>query len=211
MLDPLLLQIISVGFALLFLTAAIHKINNKAEFLGILDAYQILPGRMLGVLANLIPAIEVLLGISWLLSGLLSLPIEAVSVLSAMLLTAYTMAIAINLIRGRSYIDCGCGFSSLTRSGSRAMSSSGIQQLSSGLLVRNVLLILAAMITVIPPVARELVLMDYLSLATALVALVLLYGSFNQLLANNNAIGAWRKPAIESAAAKGTTVEDSHA
>ncbi|MDP6096249.1 MAG: MauE/DoxX family redox-associated membrane protein, partial [Gammaproteobacteria bacterium] len=104
MLDPLLLQIISVGFALLFLTAAIHKFNNKAEFLGILDAYQILPGRMLGVLANLIPAIEVLLGISWLLSGLLSLPIEAVSVLSAMLLTAYTMAIAINLIRGRSYI-----------------------------------------------------------------------------------------------------------
>ena len=40
MLDPLILRIISVGFALLFIFAAAHKFNNKLQFLGILEAYQ---------------------------------------------------------------------------------------------------------------------------------------------------------------------------
>ena len=55
MLDPLILRIISVGFALLFIFAAAHKFNNKLQFLGILEAYQILPGTMPGLAVNVIP------------------------------------------------------------------------------------------------------------------------------------------------------------
>jgi hypothetical protein len=195
MIDPLLLQIISFGFALLFITAALHKFNNKLEFLGILQAYQILPDKSAGLVVNFLPALEAVLGITWLLSGLLSFQLEFVSLLSAMLLTAYTMAIGINLLRGRRHIDCGCGFSSLAKSGSTALSSGGIQQLSGGLVIRNGLLILAAMIAAIPPTQRALGFMDNLNLVAALIALILLYGAFNQLLANNNAIGAWRNSA----------------
>jgi hypothetical protein len=144
---------------------------------------------------NFLPGFEAALGIAWLVPGLLWLQFEFVSLLSAMLLTAYTMAIGINLLRGRRHIDCGCGFSSLAKPGSKALSSGGIQQLSGGLVIRNGLLILAAMIAAIPPTQRALGFIDYLNLVTALTTLILLYGAFNQLLANHNAIGAWMNSA----------------
>lgn len=200
MLDPLILRIISLGFALLFMTAALHKFGDKPQFRGILEAYQILPSSMLGFAVNVIPVVELLLGVAWILSGLLFLHFQLVPLLSAMLLSAYTLSIGINLLRGRSYIDCGCGFSSMARSAKNRSDTAGIQQLSSGLLLRNCTLIATALITVIPPTLREMVFMDYLSLVTATVAFVLLYGAFNQLLANHNAIGAWRN----------TSSEDSH-
>jgi len=192
MLEPLLLQVISLGFALLFVTAALHKFGDKPEFLRILEAYQILPRRMLPVIGKFVPMLEISLGIAWLAVGLFSLQVELVSIISTMLLTAYTLAIGINLMRGRRYIDCGCGFSSLAGFGGKALSSAGIQQLSRGLLWRNGLLIVTSLLAAIPPAERELVLVDRLSLVAALVAVILLYGAFNQLLANNNAIGAWR-------------------
>ena len=49
MLDPLILRIISVGFALLFIFAAAHKFNNKLQFRGVLEAYKICPPGMLGL------------------------------------------------------------------------------------------------------------------------------------------------------------------
>jgi hypothetical protein len=188
-LDPLLLQIISVGFALLFTLSATHKFTNKLQFQAVLDAYQILPQQMTAPAALVIPVLELCLGIGWLLSAIFLIQLAAVSLLSVMLLTTYGMAIGINLMRGRRYIDCGCGFSSAV---GRNANAPGIQQLSGGLVVRNGLLVIAAMLASFAPGARDLGLIDFLSLVAATIALILIYGSYNQLLVNRSAIGAWR-------------------
>ena len=194
MLDPLILRIISVGFALLFIFAAAHKFNNKLQFLGILEAYQILPGTMPGLAVNVIPALELMLGLAWALTALLFIQITLLPLISAMLLSTYAMAIAINLFRGRSYIDCGCGFSSLAGSARSESNSGGIQQLSKALVLRNCVLGVVALIAAASPSSRDLGFMDFLSLVTASFTLVLLYGAFNQLLVNRNIIGAWLNP-----------------
>jgi len=45
----------------------------------------------------------------------------------------------------------------------------------------------------LPSTARILGFMDYLGIVTASIAVILLYGSYNQLLTNNNAIKSWRQ------------------
>ncbi|PCJ22381.1 MAG: hypothetical protein COA96_14625 [SAR86 cluster bacterium] len=192
MLDPLILRIIAVGFALLFLLASSHKLSNKMQFHGILAAYQILPASMLGPVAVVIPLLELVLGVAWCLTALMSIQIEFVPMLSAMLLTGYGIVIAVNLKRGRSYIDCGCGFSSATGGAQNASDAGGTQQLSSALVFRNFVLALVALWATTPISARDLGLIDFLNLALAIITLVFLYAAFNQLLINNSAIGAWR-------------------
>ena len=194
MLDPLILRIIAVGFALLFIFSATHKFNNKLQFLGILEAYQILPRAMLGPVVNVIPVLELMLGLAWALTALLLIQIPLVPLISAMLLITYAMAIAINLFRGRSYIDCGCGFSSMAGPTRSEAKSGGIQQLSMALVVRNCVLSVVALLAAASPSPRDLGFMDFLSLVMASFALILLYGAFNQLLINRNIIGAWLNP-----------------
>ena len=190
MLDPLLLRIISVGFALLFIPAAVHKLANISQFSAIVQAYEILPRGLIRPSAVFIPLLELSLGVAWLLSGMPILFISSIAVMSASLLGLYTLGIAVNLHRGRSYIDCGCGFSTtITTTGK----GQNVQHLSYGLLLRNVMLIAVALVAVIPPATREFLFIDYFNLLTATIALVLIYGAFNQLLTNRNAINAWRK------------------
>jgi hypothetical protein len=182
-----LLKIISVGFALLFVLSATHKFANKLQFRAVLSDYQILPQGVVAITARCIPVIELLLGCGWMLSVFVPGHFVFVPLVSAILLTSYTLAIGINLMRGRSYIDCGCGFSSAT-----GRNSNDSQYLSRGLLVRNGLLIFAAVLASLAPATRDIGFVDYLSLVAAAIVLILNYGSYNQLLVNNSAIGAWR-------------------
>jgi|TARA_Y100000310_G_scaffold192952_1_gene192886 hypothetical protein len=179
MLDPLLQQILSLGLSLLFFTAAWHKLGGLQQFRFALGDYQLLPRSMLGPVALLIPATECLLGIAWLLS----IRPLATAVVSAGLLAIYAAAIAINLIRGRVHIGCGCG---------AAGTAGGDQPLSAWLLVRNSILIVAALLCGLPSHARDLGTIDYLTLIAGVVVVVLLYGAATQLLANLSAIRVWR-------------------
>lgn len=184
MLDPLAHWILAICFTVLFIVAGIHKASNKAQFRANLTAYQILPASLIPLLATIIPLFEIFLGLAWvgnILPGIIPL-------LTAALLTIYTMAIGINLLRGRSYIDCGCGLSS----GPTKDDNGDIQQLSTALLIRNGLLIGAALIAVLPTTDRLLGLMDFFGLVIAPSVFMLLYMAFNQLLLNNSAIGSWR-------------------
>lgn len=179
MLDPLVLKLVSICFGLLFLLAAVHKMAAFESFRSTLAAYQLLPTVLIAPFSILVPVFEVLLGLTWLLS------IEAVPVAfaSAILLAAYTAAIGINLLRGRVHIDCGCGM----------VSSAGRDaQLSWGLVVRNTMLIIAALAASLPSSDRVIGPLDYVTLVAALLAIILLYGAANQLLNNGAAIGTWR-------------------
>lgn len=189
MMDPLLLQIISFGFALLFLIAAAHKFSNQKLFQANFEAYEIVPKGFSGLVTRIIPLLELFLGIGWLAIGIFAINLESVTLISIGLLASYTLAIGVNLRRGRNYIDCGCSFSNNNASNS----GKGSQQISPGLVYRNVFLIVIAIISLLPVNDRGLQFIDIIGLVFSIVTLVLLYGAFNQLLTNRNAINSWRQ------------------
>lgn len=179
MLDPLVLKLVSIGFGLLLLLAAVHKLTEFRKFRTNFAAYEILPDALVAPVSVLVPAIEGLLGTAWLLG----IRPGFVAVASAALLAVYAAAIAINLLRGRVYIDCGCSMGS---------SAGRDQQLSWGLVARNLILVIAALAATLPATERIMGFVDYVTLVAALAAIVLLYGAANQLLNNRAAIGTWR-------------------
>ena len=117
LLDPLILKLISIGFGLLFLLAAVHKFSTAQQFRVILEEYQVMPRVLAGVVARIVPLVEVVISVGWITGFRPGL----VAISSAALLGVYTGAIGINLLRGRIHIGCGCGV---------AGSTDGDQQLS---------------------------------------------------------------------------------
>jgi hypothetical protein len=179
MLDPVVLKAISIGFGLLFLLAAIHKISALAEFSAILRDYQVLPDSLLKPIATIVPVLEIALGAGWILLDQTAF----IAIASSLLLALYTAAIAINLRRGRVHIGCGCGV---------AGTGETDQPLSAGLVVRTLLLMALALSAAMPVLPREFAAMDYVTLLAAVIAGALLYISGNQLLGNSAAINTWR-------------------
>lgn len=180
MLDPLLLRIISIGFGMLLLMAAAHKLVSPAAFRSELADYRVLPARSVPAVSRLLPIVEAVLGLGWLLA-----PAQAaLPGLTVALLAAYTAGIVINLLRGRVHISCGCGFG---RAGTRD------DTLSPGLVMRNGALIAAAFLATAPTRPRELGVLDYFLLAAALLVCLLLFSAGNQLIRNQAAIGSWRR------------------
>lgn len=187
--DPLILRVISLAFALLFLFACAHKFQDRAHFRLNFEAYKIVPGSLSGMVTTLIPPLEFITGMGWLACALTGTMLATVSFLSIALLAAYSLAIAVNLARGRDHIDCGCSFSAAGFNSA----GNGSQHISSGLIFRNAILILLAAISLFPTAGRNLHLVDYFAMVFASGALILLYTTFNQLLINRNAINSWRR------------------
>lgn len=179
--DPLILQILALAFSLLFLLAAVHKLSDPRRFLATLDNYRLLPAALLAPAGVAIIALEIFLGIAWLFAWRLPLT----GTLSAALLILYAGGMAINLLRGRRHISCGCSFGL----GERRES-----QLSGMLLLRNASMAAAALLALLPASNRELTRLDDLTLGAALVAIVLFSGAANQLINNSGAINTWRRP-----------------
>lgn len=179
-LDPLILKVISIGLGLMFLFAAYHKLSDTANFRVTLLEYQVMPDLLVSPASRIIPLLELFLGGCWLLSVYLQ---GLIATGSAVLLGLYALAIGVNIYRGRVHFDCGCGF---------AGKNEKEQYLSGGLIFRNGILMIAALIALVPSSGRELGVGDYLTLFAALLAGVLLFGAANQLLANRAAINTWR-------------------
>lgn len=186
MLDPVISSLLAFLFALMLVTAGAHKLSDRLRFQGILAAYQILPSALIKPFGFLIPLLEVTLGLLWLITW----RTDFVSFATAALLSAYTLAIAVNLMRGRIYIDCGCSFSS----GKGVGGAGTTQSLSVWLVLRNLVLVALALATTTEFGNRGFGLLDYFSIVAAALVLVFIYAAFNQLLVNQNAINSWRKP-----------------
>ena len=105
MIDPLTVLVLSTSLALLFFTAAMHKLNSSARFRAQLAAYELVPSAILPGLARAIPLAE--MAVVFLILVPITRPWAGA--LAAGLLASYTVAIAVNLLRGRDDIDCGCG------------------------------------------------------------------------------------------------------
>src|SRR5262245_38167170 len=96
-----------LGFRLalgwIFLRAGSVKLADLRDFRLAVDNYRIVPAALVGVTAVAVPAIEVAAGLLLLLGVLPAV----VGALTAALLVAFSLAVAVNLARGREF-DCGC-------------------------------------------------------------------------------------------------------
>jgi len=165
MIDPVVELSICSGLALLFAAAAWHKFSDRARFAAVLGAYELLPSGLVGPATRLFPVLEASIAV-----GLLYLPTRRAAALAAgSLLVLYTMAICLNLVRGRREIDCGC------------FAASSRVPLSNWLVVRNIVVIAAACTLLLPIRARALIWVDGLTIAAALITASLLWAAGQRL------------------------------
>lgn len=155
----------------LFLLAGWQKLNNPRYYAGVIADYK-LPGvKGSNFLAVTVGLIELLIGIAVLI------PVfrHAGSLSAALMLLIYALAIGLNLLRGRTTIDCGC-------SGPAARN----QQINGWLPARNILLLLIAVGASMEPIAREWVWFDAVVILFALTLVTLVYAGAERLVANIN-------------------------
>jgi hypothetical protein len=93
--------------ALVFLSAGIAKMRNWTAFEGVIANYRLLPAFAVRPVTYLLPPFEILTGVALLTS------VPQADWSAAGLLSVFAAAMAINLARGRSQIDCGCFNSAL--------------------------------------------------------------------------------------------------
>ena len=173
--DPVFTWILRASLAALFATAAVHKIRDPRTFLHTFSDYEILPplvtapGAIVLVVAELSIAVALLIDPDAGRAGLAA----------ASLLSIYTLAIAVNLLRGRRKIDCGC-FGPAHR-----------QPLAGWLVLRNAVLAMAAAAICLPISDRSLHLLDGLSLLGGFLTLALLFNAINVLAAES---APWPEP-----------------
>lgn len=104
-----------------FLVAGLQKASHWRILPGVIANYRLLPSWAVWPVSVLLPPLEAILALL-----LLSASLEPWSALAAMaLLGLFAAAMTINIRRGRTHIDCGCGQSFLH------------QTLNIGLVIRN--------------------------------------------------------------------------
>ena len=149
-----------------FAIAAHHKVTQRARFAAVLQAYELTPPAAAGAIATLIAAAEIAT-----IGGLIFQPAIGL-ILAASLLAIYATAMAINLARGRSEIDCGCG--------------DAPTHLSAALLWRNGVLVGLAVLALTPGTTAPASTATTLAGVALAVIPVLIYLGAEQLIANRS-------------------------
>lgn len=168
MLDPIARLIITLCLAVLFIAAALHKVRGRRVFADQLAAYGLLPQRLLGPAAFLLPGVEIALAACLLVPALTTRALYG----SAALLAVYALAMGFALLRGRANIDCGCS------------GASGATSISNALIARNLFIVVAATLAATTATARALSLPDYGLVVLGVATFCVLYAAANQLMAN---------------------------
>jgi hypothetical protein len=173
-LDPALLAALRCALALLWLGSARHKLRDPARFRAALAGYRLVPAAAVPAAAAGAVALELALALALLapVAG------AAAALASAALLALYALAIAVNLLRGRRGIDCGCG--------------AHPQALGPHLLARNAVLIALALAAALPAGSRALTAIDAVSIAGGAGALAALCAAIDAVLANGARSAALR-------------------
>ncbi|WP_052699347.1 MauE/DoxX family redox-associated membrane protein [Hyphomicrobium sp. 99] len=127
---PVLELFLRILLAIIFAGAAVSKLRNIGEFHGVVRNFKLLPEALDGIFASSLPWVELAIaGFLLVGSGLHRYAGAA----AGLLLFVFAIAMAVNIVRGRREIDCGC-----FRDGLR-------QELSWLLVARNVVLAAAAL------------------------------------------------------------------
>lgn len=164
--DPVIVHAATAAAAIVLIAGAIDKLRDLELFRYAVENYRLLGSKAAAVFAPLFAGAELIAGIGLVPDA--TRPFAMWLALAVML--AATGGVAINLLRGLDRIECGCG--------------TGGQRISWGLVGRNVGLCGAIALAAADELPRQLGLLDYFSVAGAILALLALYASANQLLAN---------------------------
>jgi uncharacterized membrane protein YphA (DoxX/SURF4 family) len=166
MLDPAIGSLLVGCFAVLFLSAASHKLRDLRQFAEVFAAYGIAPSVNRWQLAWLVPVLEI--GVA---TGLFAPRSRAAAAaVGACLLLSYAIAIAINLRAGRNAIACGCGGMDERR------------PIAAWMVWRNLLLAVVLGVELLPWGARALEWTDAATIGFGLAAVALLYSCAERLL-----------------------------
>lgn len=102
--EPLVSTFIRSFLALLFAAAAVSKLLHREEFFGVVRNFRLTPEWLAAPIAAALPFGELAVAAGLLIPGLA--PYAALA--AAGLLAVFGVAIGINVLRGRTAIDCGC-------------------------------------------------------------------------------------------------------
>jgi hypothetical protein len=172
MLDPVILMMCIATTTIVTLASAVPKWRGQKRFASSLAAFALLPSFAVKPLAYLLPMIET--------AGAIALLFPSTHAAAAMLLIAlfgaFALALAINVARGHTDIDCGCsGFIA------GVVKEARIGWWHVG---RALVLVAFASLTLMPPALRTLVWFDYVSASACTLFAVAAWFTLDVLLVN---------------------------
>jgi uncharacterized membrane protein YphA (DoxX/SURF4 family) len=165
--DPVIVTIARLLLASLFASAAWHKLADLTAFRIVLHDYRVLPPVLVTPATAVVVTTEIALCAGFAHPA--SAPLAAW--VAVVLLASYGVAIAVNLVRGRRTLECGCAPSAYR------------QPLSEWLLLRNAALIGVCCLSLARSDARPFVAVDWWTVAGAVVAGAMVWSAATRLLA----------------------------
>ncbi len=162
--------ILRILLVFIFSRAALHKLCNFRHFNAQLRSYRLLPEPLLPTFSCFLILIEGFLALGVLVKDWLY-----PSFIAAGALALYAVAMSINLLQGRDDLDCGCSGPSGFR-----------QSVSWALVIRNGVLVFFALATALPTTSRTLSMQDISTIFLASIAVIFIYASVEQAIANWN-------------------------
>ena len=166
--DPAVQLILRGLLSVVLAWAAWHKLRDVGAFRAAVEAYELVPPLWAVPVGAALIAAELGIAVGLWLPRVGT----AAALAAAALLLLYAAAITVNLARGRRDLACGC------------TGPAGTQPISAALVARNLLLVVVAVTSVLPPVARPWHWVDALTVVAAVIALSASYAALDGLLAN---------------------------
>ncbi|MFL9711684.1 MauE/DoxX family redox-associated membrane protein [Methylobacillus pratensis] len=102
--DPTAAVLASLFIGIVLAAAAIPKFRHPDEFQGVVANYKLLPSFLVAPVAKLLPLVELLCAVALMIPPAR----EIAACVAAGLFIVFALALAINVGRGRTHIDCGC-------------------------------------------------------------------------------------------------------
>lgn len=167
--DPVIHHTLRVAVSALFLVACVHKLRAFGEFRRALADHDVVPAAFVPAAAAMVVVVEMAAVVS---------TAAAASGLAGILLLAYAGVIALNIVRGRERIDCGC------------VGVAGRDGLSWWLVGRNLVCAAAAFAVLVPTSDRATAWLDWFSVVAATVLVAACWVAADGLIAN---AGAYRR------------------
>ncbi|MEB2487310.1 MauE/DoxX family redox-associated membrane protein [Burkholderia multivorans] len=193
--DPVLATSAQAGAAAVVLLGAVAKLRAPVAFRDALAGYRLLPDALVAPAALAIPLAEALGAAALLFPD--TRMAAAIGLIA--LLLAFAAALAANILRGRTDIECGCtGFAGVRAMPGAAASGAaapgdGMPRRIGWLHVARVLLLVALVATaLIAPDTRAVVWFDYLTLFFSVPLIVCALLTVDVLLANVPRLTAMR-------------------
>lgn len=150
---------------LLFVISVLHKLSDVTHFSGYVMNYDLLPEAWIKPVTYLLISIEIMISLGLMIPAFNTVAMS----IAILLLLGYAIAMLINIRRGNTQIECGCG--------------GPVMYLSYDLVLRNSLLVLIAIPALFSPVTNINMLDTFIAVSCGAL-LFLMFTIAEKLLAN---------------------------